>query len=247
MSRTTLGVTLALVFLICLLTLAPARLVNALLPGDRVIMQGYTGTVWQGAASRTLVRADSGYIHLGEVHWSLRPLSLLTLSPRFTVESTWGRQSIKTNVRITGSESLDFTELDVRIPVKLLQQFLPIAIAGELSVQAEKLHLDRGIPRSAEGRVIWRDAAWGSAQGTVLLGSYAMDFLQSPGEALIGKIITIAGPVSAEGRAELQGKHYILDALVSSDIGLNIQLEQALSLVAQPVGQGWRIQFDGQL
>ena len=210
-------------------------------------MQGYTGTVWQGAASRALVGTDSGYIHLGKVHWSLRPLSLLTLSPGFTIESTWGRQSIKTNVRITGSESLDFTELDVRIPVKLLRQFLPIAIAGELSVQAEKLHLEHGLPSSGEGRVIWRDAAWDSAQGTVLLGSYAMDFLQSPGEALIGKIITIAGPVSADGHAELQGKHYILDTLISSDTGLNIQLEQALSLVAQPVAQGWRIQFDGQL
>ncbi len=247
MSRTTLGVALALLFLVCLLALAPARLVNAVLPGDTVIMQGYTGTVWRGSANRALVRAGSGYVHLGKVHWSLRPLSLLTLSPWFTVESTWGRQRIKTNVRISGSESLDLTGLDVRFPVKLLRQFLPLAIVGELSVQAEKLHLERGLPSSAEGRVVWRDAAWDSAQGTVLLGSYAMDFSQSPGEALIGKIITIAGPVSADGHAELRGEHYILDVLISSDTGLDTQLEQALSLVAQPVAQGRRIQFDGQL
>ena len=247
MSRTVVGAALAILFLACLLALAPARLVNFFLPGDTVIMQGYSGTVWRGSANRVLLATGSGYIHLGRVHWSLSPLSLLTLSPKLRVESSWGRQRISTGVRITGSEALELTKLDVLVSVALLRQFLPLAVSGDLSVQAEHLQLEKGLPSSASGRLVWQNAAWESAQGALSLGSYAIDIQQLPGEALKGDIVTLAGAVRANGHAELLGKDYALDILISSDNGLDAQLEQALSLIAQPVSNGRRIKFDGQL
>ena len=247
MSRTAVGVALALLFLVCLAALTPARLVNSFLPGDKVIMQGYSGTVWRGSANRALLATGSGYIHLGRVHWSLSPLSLLTLSPQVLVESSWGRQRISTGVRITGPEALELTNLDVLVSIALLRQFLPLAVSGDFSVQGEHLHLEKGLPSGASGRVIWQNAAWESARGALSLGSYAIDIQQLPGEALKGEIITLAGAVRANGHVELLGKNYSLDILISSDTGLDAQLEQALSLIAQPVPEGRRIKFDGQL
>lgn len=247
MFRVAAGVATGVLFVVFLLALVPARLVNGFLPGTNVIMQGYSGTLWRGAASRCLVATGSGYLHLGRVRWSLSPLSLLTLSPSLTLESTWGRQRINTDLRISGPEDLELTDLDAMVSAQLLQQFLPLSISGDFSVQAEELYLEKGFPSRARGRLIWQNAAWDAGQGSSPLGSYAMDFEQQPGGALEGELVTISGAVSANGSVRLLGKDYSLDILVSGEGGLGSQLEQALSLIAQPVSEGYRIKFDGQL
>ena len=94
MSRVTLGLVLALLLLISLVLSAPARLVGLVLPGEQIVMQGFNGTLWRGFASRCLLRTESGMLHLGAVSWELGPLSLLTLSPRLTLDARWGRQRI---------------------------------------------------------------------------------------------------------------------------------------------------------
>ncbi len=247
MSRVAAGVALAILFLVCLLALAPARLLNAFLPGERVIVQGYSGTVWRGAANRALLAANGGYIHLGKINWTLNPLSLLTFSPALNIESSWGRQHINTGVRLTGLHTLELTDVDALVPVQLLRQFLPLALAGDFSVQAQHLTLENGLPTQASGRVVWRNAAWMSSQGLLSLGTYAIEFQQEPGQALYAEVLTLAGSVRVNGSVQLLGKDYALDILISSDAGLDAQLEQALSLVAQPVADGRRIKFEGQL
>lgn len=210
-------------------------------------MQGYSGTVWRGKANRALLSTAAGYIHLGRISWSLSPLSLLALSPALTIESSWGRQHVNTGLRITGRKSLELTDLDAMVSVQLLRKFLPLSVAGDFSIQAQELRIENGLPSRARGRMVWQNAAWESAQGLMPLGSYAVDFQQLPGGPLQGDIITLAGSVRASGSAQLLGKDYNLDILISSDAGLGGQLEQALSLIAQPVPEGRRIKFDGQL
>ena len=247
MSRTLTGVMLGVLFLACVIAAAPARLLELLLPTDTVIMRGYTGTLWRGAASRCLVAAGPGYIHLGEVHWSLAPLSLLSLSPSVDIESSWGTQQLKTGLRVTGSDSFEVKDLSAVFSAQLLRQFLPLAVSGEFSAQIEELHVEEGLPTSARGRIVWQRAAWESTRGAMPLGSYAADFQQPPNEPLQAEIVTIAGPVNAAGTAKLLGKNYSVDILVTSESGLDAQLEQALALIAQPVSGGYRINFDGQL
>lgn len=247
MFRRLAGVLLGVLFLACVIAAAPARLLDTLLPADAVIMRGYSGTLWRGAASRALVAAGPGYIHLGEVHWSLSPASLLSLSPSVNIESSWGKQRLKAGLRVTGSDNFEVIGLDAVFSVRLLRQFLPLAVNGEFSVQLEGLRVEAGLPTSAVGRLVWQRATWESAQGAMPLGSYAVDFQQLPNEALQGEIVTIAGPVNAAGSARLLGNSYSVGILVTSESGLDAQLEQALSLIAQPVSEGYRIHFDGQL
>ena len=58
MSRFAIGVALTLLLLLSLLVSAPARLLNWVLPGDQVLMQGFAGTLWRGSASRCLVQVS---------------------------------------------------------------------------------------------------------------------------------------------------------------------------------------------
>ena len=74
-----------------------------------------------------------------------------------------------------------------------------------------------------------------------------MEVQQPPGAELSAKIVTIEGPVRAEGSVSLVGKRYSVDVLITSDGDFDSQLQQALSLVSQPVSAGYHIDFNGQL
>ena len=79
------------------------------------------------------------------------------------------------------------------------------------------------------------------------LGTYALDFRQEPGEALRGQVITLSGPVEASGVVELRERAYLVEILLSGRGLQDPQLQQALGLIARPVGQGYRIKLEGEL
>ena len=88
------GLVLALVLIGGLIVTAPARLVSLLAPDEGLILQGFSGTLWRGSASRALVQVGPGYFQLGSVDWTLNPLSLLLFRPGLEMSSHWGRQNI---------------------------------------------------------------------------------------------------------------------------------------------------------
>lgn len=237
------GSALVVVFCIALGASAPARLLALVLPAGQVVMSGFEGTVWRGSASRCLLRLPPGYLHLGEVRWSLEPLSLFTLAPRVQVGSTWGGQTLQGAVRLRGANELEVTDLELRADAELVQRFAPLAVDGRLEVTLAHLSVRDGLPYSGRGRMVWRNAGFLSPQGHVPLGSYALDFEQLPGEALRGQVVTLAGPLRAEGRVELRGRQYLIDVLLDSEHALDPQLQNALALMAVAEGDGFRIEL----
>lgn len=245
MRRILLAPALVIVLLISLLATAPARLLGFVLPEGQVIMQGFSGTLWRGTASRCLVRTGAGYLHMGTVAWKLEPWSLLLFAPRLSLDSTWGRQTLATGIVLRGSEDLTLSQLEAAIPAELLQQFFPVRLAGTLSVQVSEIVLRGGLPVEGAGRLVWRNGTWQAPGGPVPLGSYALDFSQQAGAALDGTVLTLAGPVSAEGKVKLEGRAYSVDIGLRSEGALDARLQQAVSLVARPEGEGYRIKLDG--
>ena len=192
-----------------------------------------------------MLRMGPGYLHLGRVQWSLEPLSLLSLSPRLSLDSNWGQQSISGDVVLRDERDLDFYAFEARLAADLLRQFAPVALAGHFSLQLQSLKLRDGMPVAGDGRLVWHDGAWQSPQGLLPLGTYAIDFQQAPGEALQGEVLTLSGPVSASGRLQLQDDNYLIDILVSNALRLDPQVEQALSLMASPEPEGFRLKLEG--
>ncbi|HEY7776841.1 MAG TPA: type II secretion system protein N, partial [Kineobactrum sp.] len=176
---------LALVVLLaCLAVTAPARLVALALPPGKVVAQGFSGSLWQGRASRVMVATDAGLLHLGEVHWELSPLSLLTLSPRLEISSDWGDQQLQAEVQLHGADDVTLRNLTLNADAALAQYLAPVMLRGRISFQAEYLDVRNGLPVGAQARVLWRQAAWDSPRGLLALGDYALDLQQAPGGPL---------------------------------------------------------------
>jgi general secretion pathway protein N len=241
------GVGLAMLLLVVIIVSAPARLLGYFLPAEVVTLSGYSGGFWRGGVSRCLVMMPGGYLHLGTVEWSLHPLSLLLLSPSLSITSRWGQQQITGEVTIHGSQDITFEDFDANFSAGVLQQFLPVALAGELAIRVESLAIRSGESQRAEGRLVWQRGAWKSPQGVQALGSYAIDFAQQEKAPLIGELITLEGPISAEGSVQLQGRAYNVDVAVSSEGAMDSQLQRALSLLARPVENGYHLVLQGDI
>ncbi len=246
-SRIVGALALLLFLLLCLVVTAPARLLGLLLPGEQVVIQGLSGTVWRGSAARCLVQAGPGYLQLGALRWRLDPLSLLLLAPRVRFSSKWGSQALAAGIVLRGERDLDVYDLSANVPADLLRHFVPVSLAGTLSAQLETLRLRDGLPTEAAGRLVWQQGAWLAPTGPVALGSYALEFSQAPQRELVGQVLTLSGPVNAEGGLHLQGRSYEIDLSITGEDGLDERLQQALSLMARPAGDGYRLQLEGEL
>ena len=246
MSRIAAGLALLVLFVVIMLVNAPARLLAHVLPPNQVVMQGFEGTVWKGSASRCVIQLPVGFLHLGSVRWSLDPWSLLTFAPRVEVESKWGQQTAAGSLQVLGGRDLLVQDFDGRVGADLLRQFAPVAVGGSFNVQLAELELSDGLPLRAEGRLVWQQASWLSPRGAVPLGSYALDVMQPEGEALVGEVITLNGPLEAKGQVRLDGRRYALDVFAGGDDTLNAELTNALALLAEPEPDGYRIALEGE-
>ncbi|WP_162845961.1 type II secretion system protein N [Seongchinamella sediminis] len=240
------GLAGGLVLALLLVATAPARILPGILPGQ-IKLQGLSGTLWQGHASRTLVAINGGWLQLGASEWRLSPLSLLLLSPGLELQSQWGRQTLRADLTLRSATDVDLEKVDLLLDAGLLRQFLPVALAGDIAAQFEHLKIRQRALQFAEGRVVWQGAGWLSPEGRRPLGSYAVDVRTSDEGVISGKIITLAGELQAQGDLRLQQSQYEIDLSLQGKALDDPQLRQALQLVAAPAGDGFRVELEGGL
>jgi len=231
--------------LVAVLT-APARLLGLVIPTEQITLSGFAGTLWRGSASRCLLAVPGGYLHLGSVEWRLQPLSLLLFAPRLQITSGWGQQRLSGKLVVHGGQDISLSDADARFSAGLIQQFAPLALSGDISAQIRSLQVRSGLVTGGEGRLVWERGAWLSPQGLLPLGSYALDFNQQPDRPLIGEVLTLAGPITAQGQAQLTGRAYDLAIDVGSESTMPANLQQALSLLARPIDGGYRLELSGE-
>ncbi|MFV8818206.1 type II secretion system protein N [Haliea sp. E17] len=236
-----------LLLLVVLLASAPARLFSLFLPPDQVVLQGLTGTLWRGAASRAMIATDAGYLHLGHLQWHMKPLSLLLLSPAVVIDSAWGGQQFSGELRRTLAGNLHIDDAEGRFDAAVLGRFLPVRLEGEIALQIEALVLRDGMPQTATGRLVWQGAGWQSPQGMRPLGSYAADLQTLDNATITGAVLTLSGDVQAEGALRWRAGEYGVDITLQGPGIDDPQLRQALQLMAAPEGDGFRLQFNGAL
>ena len=226
--------------LVLLASSAPAHLLLRVLENTPVTAQALQGTIWQGRAGRVLVATDAGLLHLGEVSWSLRPWSLLALAPRLQVGSRWGGQRLQAELQIRGRSDITLENLDASFDAALLRHLAPVALQGVVSLQATQLRLRAGLPVETEGRLLW-------PRGVLSLGSYVVEVSQPRGGDLTGTVLTLEGPVRATGQLQLARSSYSIAVLIAHDGRWDPQLQEALSLLARPVAEGYDLRLEGQL
>ncbi|MFK7829230.1 MAG: type II secretion system protein N [Congregibacter sp.] len=233
---------------------APARLLPLLLDADRVALSGVSGTLWNGQAARAVVQSTAGPVHLGELRWQLRPMSVLLGSPALLLSMDWGSQRGTLRARLRGNR-IELRDVDFTLEANVAKQFLPVSLDGRLELLFKELHVSENLQDLvADGRAVWRNAGWLAFDGRRPLGTYAATF--SPlgaGDAadaepsgVAVEVATLAGDVEAQGSGRVQQKRYELELSISAD-AMDRQLEQALALIATPVENGYLLRLDGVL
>ncbi|WP_439105938.1 type II secretion system protein N [Congregibacter sp.] len=226
---------------------APARLLPYFLDSQQVQLSGVSGTLRKGTATRARVQTPGGYLHLGKLSWTLEPLSLFSLTPTAQLSSVWGGQRGSLELRLVG-EALGIRDLDMNLDAGLLKQALPVELSGRLEMLFDELLVTRSSLRRAEGRLVWQGAAWQSPGGARALGSYAATLTSPSQERVFADIVTLSGPVVATGGVELDEQNFTVDLFIeSSGRALDPDLARALSLIASPEENGYRLRLDGEV
>ncbi|TGD74021.1 type II secretion system protein N [Mangrovimicrobium sediminis] len=245
--RWLIALILGLLLLVALVATAPARLLPLVLPAQQVQLEGLSGTLWRGAASRATLLTAAGGLQLGRTEWRLRPLSLLLLSPAVEFSSNWGAQTLAGIVRTSVSGNIDLRDLDARVDAALLSHFVPVRLGGDVSLQFARLRVEGGLPSAAEGRLVWQGGSWNAPQGPRALGSYAMDVTTGDDGTIRGEVITLSGEVEATGSVSFAQRAYGVDVGLRGAGLDDPQLRRALQLMAAPQDDGFRLQLQGSL
>lgn len=242
-----IAVMVTVLFLCVALVKAPARLLGLVLPAQQVVLQGFSGSIWNGSVDSAAVAVAGGFMQLGAVHWKLAPWSLLLLAPRADVETRWGRQTLVADVSFSADGSLRLRDASVNVPARLIRQWLPVLLQGSLNLLTEDLSLQNLRLEAGSGRLVWRDARWIGASSSQDLGNYVVEFEVTGEQQVVGKLSTLSGPVEASGEITLQEQQYTVDVELRSESEISPELGSALELLAEPVESGYRVKLSGNL
>ena len=228
-----------------LITRAPASLMGFAIP-PTVNATGFSGTVWKGAVAHVEIPLQSRPFAMGRFTWTLNPAGLLW-GDLIRVKSDWGSQRIDVAARPALNGSVQVNEAMLRIDLGWLRELFPLYVGGQLKTDIESLSIAAdGTPTSANGRLVWENAAWRAIGGDVSLGSYAVD-VTTTDAGIRASIITLKGALEIEGSVTIVGDNYRVVANLSGPTARNEAFQQAIALLAVPTGSGYRIELSGTL
>lgn len=166
---------------------------------DAVVLEGATGSVWNGSATRVRLVDSSGRVHsFRHVRWEA-PLAHLVdgrLVTRLEIDDPVLKGSAQLALRLDGAEVID---VNLRAPVSLIAAQVPglaaLDAAGDVTVRARKVLLTT---RGAQGTATIE--VHGSRSSTAKpLGEYRTIF--SGSEARLDfRVETVRGPLRFEGQ-----------------------------------------------
>ena len=138
-------------------------------------------------------------------------------------------------------------DIELRADARLARQLAPLELRGRVEADLARVQIEGQRVVHAEGRALWRDAAWQSPGGLRPLGTYVAD-LESPAPGEIDAVVdTLSGPVQAVGTVLLFGNRYAIDARIGPASTMDSELRHALSLIAVAEENGYLLRLDGAL
>ncbi len=196
-----LGVVLFLVFVISSI---PAIWGAYLLTrGTGIALSGVTGTLWNGRASLASVRTVDQEYSLGQLSWSLSPLSLLTLSPCAQVAAKLPMQTFDGELCSGSGGAIKVRNADLLLPVALLQPKLPVPIQGQFSTHINELELRGNVLLKLKGNLTWNGARVNTGTNWLDIGSYGAELSDNGNNGISAKLFQLTGPVDVNLQIEL--------------------------------------------
>lgn len=241
-SRRGLSVALLLTLVFTIATM-PARMIAGWLP-TQLVLEGFSGTLWQGEVARAHLKLAQGDFVLGRLSWVLDPASLLWMAPTVSVESHWGVQQFSGKVTVLGDDAFSMHEVTARVDTSIARNFIPLYIGGSVAADVSLLRVDAGQLSELQGRVTWHNAAWTARSGDLALGTYALD-ISGEGGNIRGEVVTLSGPLTVTGELGLLDQRYRVALGLTGPAISHQGLRDALALLAVPTAQGFDVIFEG--
>lgn len=193
-----------ILFLVFVISNIPAIWGAYLLTRDTgVAVSGVTGTLWNGRASLASVRTNNQEYSLGQLSWSLSPLSLLTLSPCVQVTTNLPMQQFTGEICSSSGGAVNIRNADISLPVALLQEKIPVPIQGQLSSHIDELELRGDVLLKLKGNFTWNSARVNTGTRWLDLGSYAAELSDNGNNGVSAKFFQLSGPVDVTLQIEL--------------------------------------------
>ena len=144
-----LTITIAIVlFIVSVIALFPARVAYQWFAPEIVQMSGIDGTAWSGRAAEL----SSHGVYLRDVKWRIRPLRLLTGALAVDIEASPPSGFVEADVAIGFGGTVRISNLAGSVPLQMLAGPLAMpGLAGDSSLQFERIVIRDGLPTEAEG------------------------------------------------------------------------------------------------
>lgn len=170
---------------------------------DQLALTGVTGSLWTGRASLASVKLGQKDYPLGELHWDLKPLSLLLLKPCAVIKTRQDGQQVEADVCVGLGGSLALYDADISAPATLLKGILPLPIEGQLSAQLEELQINNQQLQELKGNLSWTGARIFNGNNWMDVGSFAAELSDDNNGGVNAKIFNLDGPVNLQLQAAI--------------------------------------------
>lgn len=198
------------------------------------------GSLWNGRAGSAQLDIGDQALALGQVEWSLDPMSILMLKPCVQFASELPGQSIAGRACQSPFGITSVSDIVVEAPISAFNQFLPVDASGQLSLNVLSAHTRGSVVSQLDARFSWTSARV-SAEGNVFtLGAFGGELQADEAGGIRANVFDIEGPFSLKGNAAWNSADNIvkIDSTVIPKPGAPDMIVQALQVIGEDVGGG---------
>ena len=188
----------------------PAGVIASPLAKQGILLNGVTGTVWNGAAQVV----QSGNTRIGSVQWKLHPLALLRGRAAADVKLTRVDGFAQGYVAAGTTGRITLRDVAASLPLAILPpQFTAGGWNGKLNLRQVSAEIVDRWPATLVGTIEVLDLI-GPARRPAAMGSYKLVFPPpARSQVLAGALTDISGPLQLAGTLQLKAadRSYVLD------------------------------------
>lgn len=233
---------LVVYFLYLIVSMVPARYaawaVHTAAPN--VWLTGVRGTLWNGYASGGQVDLGGNPVALGEVTWSLNPLTLLTLKPCIQFETDSAAQMFSGYVcqGLFGSTSIKDLSLD--FPLSMLSGVVEVEAAGQFSFQIIEAEISGKRVEKLDARFSWQNASVNTGESWWTLGAFGGQATANADGGISVHVTDISGPIGVDINAKfvLGSEIWTAEGTVKPSAEAPADITTALQVFAEEVEPG---------
>ncbi|MCE2027974.1 type II secretion system protein N [Sessilibacter corallicola] len=164
-------------------------------PGLR--MAEISGSLWDGRSGSTQISIDSELYSLGEFHWEISPLSLVTFSPCADVDFSFQKQNASGYACGSGNV-ISLSDFELNLPAELASLFAPTQLAGDFSLVVIEGEFAGNQVEKLNGNLAWRDGAFHDGEKWIKVGSFGALLSEDGQKGINIDLEDLGGPVIAD-------------------------------------------------